>query len=210
MSMTPRLKDCDKLLIVEGYTDLLFFAELLEHLNNNQGVYIKHFNGASDLIQQLGIFLTPDVLKPLKSVCVLVDSDANPPQRASQISKAIEDATGISTTCGAWAPGPPAVGFFLLPGCGSVGEMETLVWDAWSHDAQNVPRAHVVERYLADMRALGLDAQSIDKARVGSVLAVVNDEDPRLGPGFRARGNISSLSFDLPQYATLRTFLAGV
>jgi hypothetical protein len=53
MNTQPSLQDCERVLVVEGYSDLHFYIEILEHLGTHQGVFIKHFNGASDLTAQL-------------------------------------------------------------------------------------------------------------------------------------------------------------
>ena len=62
-----------------------------------------------------------------------------------------------------------------------------------------------IEDYIACMQANNATAKSPDKALLGALLAVKNDEDPRLGPGARAK------VFDLnsPYFNQLREFLAG-
>jgi hypothetical protein len=41
MSGKPKLEDFDRVLVVEGYGDLLFYAEILEALNKHDQVFIK-------------------------------------------------------------------------------------------------------------------------------------------------------------------------
>ena len=108
-----RITDFERVLVVEGYSDLLFFAEVLEHLECADRVFIQQFNGKSDLVEKL-------------------------------------------------------------------------------------------ETFRACMAEAGFQAQSPAKGLVGSLLAIRNDEDPRLGPGAR-RG-----VFDLgqPGFDALRVFLA--
>ena len=53
MTDHPRLERAHKVLMVEGYSDLIFYAEFLEHLELHGQVFIKHFNGRSDLETKL-------------------------------------------------------------------------------------------------------------------------------------------------------------
>jgi hypothetical protein len=55
------------------------------------------------------------------------------------------------------------------------------------------------------MHASDVKAQSPDKGLIGALLALKNDEDPRLGPG--ARANVFDLNS--PHLQPLRQFLAG-
>ena len=55
------------------------------------------------------------------------------------------------------------------------------------------------------MNNAGATAQSLAKGLIGTLLAVKNDEDPRLGPG--ARQNVFNLG--RPEFQKLRVFLSG-
>jgi hypothetical protein len=55
------------------------------------------------------------------------------------------------------------------------------------------------------MEKAGFAARSPDKGLIGALLAIGNDDDPRLGPGARAK------VFDLNrvEYSELKLFLGG-
>jgi len=71
MAQPPKLENCDRVLIVEGYSDLLFYAELLEALGKHGEVFIKHFNGRADLTTKLETFLTPQLLAAKQALASL-------------------------------------------------------------------------------------------------------------------------------------------
>jgi hypothetical protein len=56
------------------------------------------------------------------------------------------------------------------------------------------------------MDAIGHRGRSPDKGRIGSLLAVLYDEDPRLGPGTRAK----AINLSRPEYDALKEFLGGL
>jgi len=56
------------------------------------------------------------------------------------------------------------------------------------------------------MSQAGFRAHSPEKGVVGALLAIRNDDDPRLGPGARAR----VFDFARPEFASLRQFLSGL
>ena len=101
--------------------------------------------------------------------------------------------------------GTPKIGLFIVPGGNQPGEIETLVWNSWASDAANTQQRQCIMDYVACMQSAGKAAHSADKGRIGALLAIRSDEDPRLGPG--ARDNI----FDLtrPELSLLRAFLGG-
>lgn len=53
MATRPELKKCPRVLVVEGYSDLLFYAEVLESLGRLDGVFIKEMHGKDDLLAKL-------------------------------------------------------------------------------------------------------------------------------------------------------------
>jgi hypothetical protein len=77
MSVRPNIKDYSRILIVEGYSDLLFYAEVLERIDKT-GVFIKEMNGRESLGEKLDAFLTPVLLAEKESIGIIVDADDNP------------------------------------------------------------------------------------------------------------------------------------
>lgn len=56
---------------------------------------------------------------------------------------------------------------------------------------------------ILSLRRGGVRLKSPDKIRVGALLSVYNEDDPRLGPGARTR----LFDFDAAEFNQLRTFL---
>lgn len=202
---TPREADCDKLLIVEGYSDLLFCAEFLEHLGRLDQVFIKVFGGKAEILKRktLETELSPKVLGGKSAIGILVDGDADPTKTAARLEELFSTIAGQTVSEGVWSRGIPRLGFFVAPAPGNSGELETLVWDVWSANPANADAKDSVVEHLERMAAAGWPPRSPDKARIGAFLAAAHDEDPRLGPG--ARENL--FDFDDPGFDRLRRFL---
>lgn len=206
MASKRDLKDCSKVLAVEGYSDLHFYAEVLEHVGNFDAVYIQQFNGRTELLKKLEAFLTPDLLAEKESVGIILDADDNAPARIQSISSLLQRLTHRSIQHGTWSTGEPKLGFLVVPDGTNAGYVETLVWKAWAADPGNSEAKECVETYLSCMEQHNLRAKRPDKGRVSALLAVKNDEDPRLGPGARAK----VFDFDRPEFAGLLQFLQGM
>ncbi|MCX6968159.1 MAG: hypothetical protein NTZ46_10365 [Verrucomicrobia bacterium] len=201
----PKLKDFDRVLIVEGYGDLLFYAEMLESLGKHKAVFIQKFNGKTDLCAQLEVFITPQLLAEKTHIGVVVDADENPDGTFSSIQAAIAKAANQKVpNAGTWTDGNPRIGIFIAPDPANKGEIETLVWRAWSADRANDAAKGHIDTYASSMRAAGFEAKSREKGLIGALLAIRNDDDPRLGPG--ARTNVFDLEHT--EFAELRAFLS--
>ena len=101
--------------------------------------------------------------------------------------------------------GQPNIGLFVTPDGNSNGEIETLVWRAWSNDPANEQPRQCIVDFVDCMTKASLKAKSPDKGLLNALLAIRNDEDPRLGPGARAK----VFDFDRPEYAQLKEFLSA-
>lgn len=205
MPTAPKLQDCPSVLIVEGYSDLRFYAEVLEFLGKHGSVFIKQFNGKSDLMLKLEEFITPQLVAEKTKIAVIVDGDDNPSGTFTGLQNKLAQLTGQTVGApGGWSSGQPDIGIFVTPDGAKRGEIETLVWDAWSGDPANLPVKKCVEQYRDCMVAAGFIAQSPDKGLVSTLLAIRNDEDPRLGPGAQQR----IFDFNRPEFRNLLSFLA--
>lgn len=207
----PRLNECDRVLVVEGYDDLLFYAEALEWLKNG-GVYIKEMGGKGNLTGRVGkdslvlkleTFFSPALLVEKKAIGVIVDADMDAGGASRSLEARLSKITGQRVTAGGWTAGTPRIGLFVVPGGGRSGEIESLVWEAWSKDPANARAKTCIDSFLDCMKAAGHEARSPDKGRIGALLSVRNDEDPRLGPGARSR----VFDFSRPELASLLAFL---
>lgn len=205
----PTLPECASVLVVEGYSDLLFFAEALEWLKKPSGVFIQEMGGSGNFRRSkrrmkstLETFLSPPVLQKT-AIGVVVDADTDAAATSQTLEAVLSAITGQPVTTGAWTPGPPRIGLFVVPGGGRQGEIETLVWEAWANDPANAGPRTCVDSFLACMESHGRTAHSPDKGRIGALLSVLSDEDPRLGPGARDQ----AFTFASPELQPLLDFL---
>jgi hypothetical protein len=204
MKGPPQIEDFDRVLVVEGYSDLLFYAELLERCGKSGQVFIKEFNGREDLTAQLEAFLTPSLLAAKRAIAVIVDGDQDPLQAEQRLIATLQRATRQNVTTGAWTNGQPRIGLFLVPGQGQPGEIETLVWRSWAADPANHQQRACVAQFAACMQGAGAQPRSPDKGLISALLAIHNDDDPRLGPGARKR----IFDFSRPEFDSLCGFFA--
>jgi hypothetical protein len=204
MAAAPKLENASRVLIVEGYGDLLFYAEFLEHLGVDN-VFIKHFVGRSDLQTKLETFLSPALVSAKSAIGVIVDADQNPAGIAGSMAATLGQLTNQQIAAQTWTQGGPRVGLFVVPSNNATGEIETLVWQSWSSANQNLPARQCIESFRNCMAQSGLTPQSPDKALIGALLSITHDEDPRLGPGARA----GVFDFERPELQPLKAFLQG-
>jgi hypothetical protein len=207
MPESRKLNDYKSVLIVEGYSDLLFFAECLEHVGKHEMTFIQPFNGKEDLIAKLESFINPQLLAEKTSIAIIVDANGASGAVFGKVQKALLELTGQTVpNAGSWTEGSPKIGIFIAPDNVNNGEIETLVWSAWCGDEANSASVKCIETFIGCMHTdAGFQVQSREKGRVHALLAVRNDDDPRLGPGTRAR------VFDLkrPEFTRLLEFLSG-
>ncbi len=208
MAKIPLEPECPHVLIVEGYSDLHFYAAFLKHLGRFDGVFFQVFHGKSNILNRamLRTFINEDRLTKKRSIGILIDADENPSGTAQAIRDHLFAITQREVDEGHWqegAQGESRLGFFVAPSAATAGEVETLAWDAFPADEKHGGMKTAVGDYFGKMAALGWTPQSPDKARVGAYLAAAYDEDPRLGPGARE----GKFPFDSPGFARLRTFL---
>lgn len=201
-------------LFVEGYSDLIFYAEMLKHLGVHDRCYIHDLSGKDRTNQSLRdaaeTFLNPANLEHIRAVAVLLDADKDPNAAFEKAVGGLKQAfpmLGI-TKPGRWYLCPDTAvrcGAWIAGGTKEEPEIESLAWEAWKAVPENNALAQCVEQYLncAQGRDASL-AEFRDKARIGAMLSVINHHDPRLGPGARA----GKFPFDSPVFAELLAFLS--
>jgi len=200
-----KIEDFDRVLVVEGYSDLLFFAELLEEIGKPGQVFIQQIEGTAGLEEKLETFITPALLAAKTKIGFIFDADADAQRTGDRLQRLLSRLTGQTVTDGTWTTGKPQIGLFIVPGSGVNGEIETLVWRAWINDPANAGQRQCIEQFIACMQGQHVQAHSPDKAPVGALLAIRHDDDPRLGPA--ARDNV--LDLNRPEYEPLKAFLAA-
>ena len=192
-------------LVVEGYSDLLFYAEVLELVGKHEQVFIKELGGNSGLHKKLEALMTPALIAKKTAIAFVFDADESHAATKQSLENLLSKLTGQAVTDGTWTQGTPKIGLMIVPGAEAKGEIETLVWQSWSSNPANAGQKKCIEDFVSCMRASNVSAQSPDKGLIGALLALKNDEDPRLGPG--ARSHVFDLSS--PHLQSLRQFLAG-
>lgn len=202
--MKPVIEEFDRVLLVEGYSDLRFYAEVLEHVGKQDQVFIKEFRGREHLLTNLEAFVTPRLLSQKTALAVIVDADEDAGRIERRLAEALARLTGQEISVGGWTNGQPRIGLLVVPGGGAPGEIESLVWQAWAEDPGNRDQRACIEDFVNCMAGAGAKARSPHKGLISALLAIRNDEDPRLGPG--AQANV--FDFDRPEYAELSRFLA--
>jgi hypothetical protein len=205
MAGKPKIEESDRILVAEGYGDLLFYAEVLEDLGVEK-VFIQEIGGNAGRSSKLKAFVNQGLLGSKSSIAFIFDADSEPEATRTSLQNLLSGITGQSIIDGQWSVGMPKIGLLIVPGGNQTGEIETLVWNSWANNAANAEQKQCVEDYMACMQTASAKAHSPAKGLIGALLAVKSDEDPRLGPG--ARQNV----FDLgrPEFQKLREFLSGL
>lgn len=205
MSNAPLEADCDKLLLVEGATDSMFYRAFLKHIGRLDGVWVKDLGGKKKLLKRtlLEDVLRPDKLKSKHSVAIMVDADENLRGTIDSLQNSLQQIVGRRVEEGNWSEGEPRVGFFVTPDGTNPGEIETLVWNVWAAKDTHAVGKESVLAHLAHMETAGWKVKSPDKGRIAAFLAAAYDEDPRLGAGARE----GLFDFNDPGYDRLRNFL---
>jgi len=199
------IDDYDRILVVEGYSDLLFYAEALEELAAHEKVFIQELGGNARRNAKLETFVSPGLLVSKSAIAFIFDADASPKTTRNSLENLLSRITAQHVVDGCWSGGKPNIGLLIVPGEDQAGEIETLVWNSWASDAANAAEKLCIEGYISCMQTAGAAAHSPAKGLIGTLLAVKYDEDPRLGPG--ARGNVFKLG--RPELQKLRDFLSG-
>jgi hypothetical protein len=200
----PEISDYKQVLFVEGDSDLQFYKAVLKQ-NFGLEVFIQNCQGRDQTKDVLEARINASLLAEKTHLGVLIDADNNARDVAESFAALLRKLTGQDVIVGGWTEGQPHVGLWIAPDCENSGEIETLVWRAWSSDDANAGQKACVESYVACMEKSGHGPKSVHKGLVNSLLALKNDDDPRLGPGARAK----IFDFSRPEFVSLLAFLKG-
>ena len=153
-------------LVVEGYSDLLFYAEVLETVGKHEQVFIKELGGKSGLNRKLEALVTPALLARKSAIAFVFDADESHEATRKCLEKLLSNLTGQAVSDGKWTQGIPKIGLMVVPGTGAKGEIETLVWQSWSSNPANAGQKKCVEDFIGCMHASHAKAQSPDKGLI--------------------------------------------
>ena len=191
------------------YSDLTFYAELMEHIGLFDQCFIQDLGGKGrgKLRDEAALLLKPDNLVRIQSVAVLLDADDNAESAFALARNALKDAIGVDIPrVGEWVQASNnkvRFGVFIIGGTGQQVEVESLAWAAWSGKPDNGAFRGCVDDFVKCAADRGKRLKSIDKVRIGAVLSVLNEDDPRLGAGARAK----LFDFGAAEFSALREFL---
>jgi hypothetical protein len=178
-------------LFVEGYSDLCFYAEMLEHCGFQEGeCFIQELggNGRTFLVEQSRLLLKPDELDRIKQVVVAYDSDGSVQASFDSARDSLRESqqVQIGEPFAFVTKGSTTFSVVIAGGDNSrqPEEIETLAVAALHGGGQGVLTC--VEGYLRCLKEKGMHLRSPDKVKLGAALAVLHEEDPRLGPAAKA------------------------
>ena len=197
------------ILFVEGYSDLTFYAELMEHIGLIDRCFIQDLGGKGreKLRNEASLLLKPDNLARISAVGVLLDADDDAARAFELARNALKDVVEVEIPrMGEWVQAGDSnvrFGVFIVGGTGQQVEVESLAWAAWSGKRDNRTFRGCVDDFVKCAAGCGKKLKSIDKVRIGAVLSVLNEDDPRLGPGTSAK----AFDFEAAEFAALRKFL---
>ena len=140
-------------LFVEGYSDLIFYAELLEHVGLFD-CFIQDLGGKgrTKLRNEALLLLKPDNLARMKAIAVVLDADDNADASFTLARDAIRDVLGMDVAePESWFEEPHTkvrFGVFISGGPDGTGEVKSLAWDAWQSDADNSTLKECVEEFI--------------------------------------------------------------
>ncbi len=200
----PEINDFKQVLFVEGDSDLQFYKAVLKQ-QFGLDVFIQNCQGRDQTKDVLEARVNASLLAEKTHLAVMIDADSSARAVTDSFAALLKRLTRQDVVVGGWTQGRPRIGLWIAPDCENPGEIETLVWQAWASDRANaVPRA-CIESFVACMEKSGHLPKSPHKGLVSSLLALKNDDDPRLGPGARAK----IFDFSRPEFVSLVDFLKG-
>ncbi len=208
---TRKWSDEPLVLFVEGYSDLTFYAELLEHIEIFSP-FIQNLGGKGrgKLRDEAKLLLKPDNLAKMKAIAIILDADGSAEQSFAGARDAIRSALELDIdTPGKWfeeSRTNARFGIYIVAGPDGTGEVESLAWDAWQSKVENARLKECVEEFTRCAAAAGLTLRNLDKTRIGAALSILNEDDPRLGAGARA----NKFDFESAQFKNLREFFLEV
>jgi len=203
-----KIEDFKKVLVVEGRDDVHFFAEFFKAVGKDDEVFIDAIDGRGNLETKLSTLINKRFLAEKTHVGVLVDADDDGRKVANKLVRLLKQLTEREVDEGEWSTNglDVKVGFFVAPHPDEIGEIEDLIWRTFSSDPVHETAVRCVEQFITCMNAGPTPQnQRIAKRRLGSLLAVLHEDDPRLGPAARDR----QINFSAPELSRLRDFLIG-
>lgn len=196
-----------KLLLGEGFEEVMAFSALLKHLGI-QDVQVADFGGKANLNSYLDGLARMTGFRGLHSVGITRDADDEGVTTVfTKLIDYLRNLPGqpfvLPMSPGVVTAGRPNVAVFILPDNAQGGMLEDLCWQSVQHDAA----VSCVEEFLdcvgqrAGRQAVPKD---LAKARMHAWLSSQNPPDKRLG---EAAGKTGWLDFSNPCFQPLKDFI---
>lgn len=147
-------KDEPLVLFVEGYSDLTFYAELMERVGLINQCFIQDLGGKGrgKLRDEATLLLTPTNLARISAVGVLLDADDSAAAAFSLAQAVLKQAVGVDfPRVGEWVHevnSTARFGVFIVGGTGIQVEVESLAWAAWCGKPENGALGGCVEDFI--------------------------------------------------------------
>src|SRR5208282_3978768 len=113
MANERNIEDYDRILVVEGYSDLLFYAEVLEELGTHERVYIQELGGGAGMKAKLETLVSPGLLDAKSAIAFIFDADTAPEKTRNSLQSLLSRITGQQIVDGQWSGGKPTIGLFI-------------------------------------------------------------------------------------------------
>jgi hypothetical protein len=185
MKQTIRIEH-DKILVVEGTEDALFFEALIQHIKLSD-IQVMGIGGKIKIRDNLkALVQTSDFLKVVR-LGIIRDADENPINAFQSVQDALRFCDlSPPTRSGEFSEEMPRVGILILPNESNPGALEDICLEAIEKD-QAMP---CVNRYFECLRNVGLSLPTnqvhLSKVKVQVFLSSRSKSGLRLGEAAKA------------------------
>jgi hypothetical protein len=190
-----------KLLAVEGIDEVVFFEELLKHLDMIDSVDVRQVGGKDQFKIKMPVLQKSSGFNRLESVAIIRDADENTSGAFNSIKKILDKmhlpAPGKP---GDFYNGTPRVGIFIMPDNTRKGMLETLCIDT----VEDNDAMRCVDEFVRCSLDLKRKPRNIDKAKAHAFLSIMPDIANSLGRGAQK----GYWNFNAPALKPLIAFLS--
>jgi hypothetical protein len=193
-----------KVLVVEGNDAFQFFKALLRDLDLLTQVEIRNARSVDELPKYLGTLPVTPGFAGVTSLGVVRDAETNATFAFESVCGGLQRANlSVPRQPMAFSEGSPKTFVFILPDCVNPGMLETLCWQAVSHE----PAALCVEEYFACLERQHVTLPTnVPKARLHAFLASRPKSDLLLGQAAHA----GYLQLQSPAFDQVKQFLQAL
>lgn len=193
----------DKLLVVEGKDEELFFSAALEKHIETRDIQVLPIAGKTRLREYLEGLKRDAHFPEVISLAVIRDADESPVSALQSVHDALKShGLPAPEQHGQFTGSAPRVGLFVMPDGKSHGMLETLCMDSVKSRAGS----ECVQSYLDCLKQNGMRPSQVDKARAHAWLAGQINPDNRVGEAAQA----GYWDFEDPAFDNLWAFIRAI